>query len=56
MTEDGTPLPSFGSEMASKKKKSRRSMFKLEMKMHCYSLKNQDDALFNNSLKNLPFY
>ena len=50
----GTPLSSSDSEMASKEKKNRRPTFKIEMKMHCYSLKNQDDALLKNMPKNLP--
>ena len=49
--EDGTPSSSSDSEMASKEKKNRRSTFKIEMKMHCYSLKIDDDALLKNRSK-----
>ena len=43
------------SEMSSKENKNLCSAFEKEMKMHCYSLKNQDDALFNNSSKRPAF-
>ena len=48
MMENGIPLSSSDSEMASEEKKNCCSKFKIEMKMHCYSLKNQDDALIKN--------
>ena len=37
--------------MASKVKKNRRSVFEKKVKMHCYSVKAEDDALSNNSSK-----
>ena len=45
---DGTPLSSYDSEMASKAKKNRRSTFEKRMKTHCYSLKAEDYVLFKN--------
>ena len=45
---DGTPSLSSRSKMASKKNKNRCSTFKIKIKMHCYYLKIDDDALFNN--------
>ena len=56
MMDDETPSSSSDSEMSSKEKKNRRSAFKIEIKMHCLSLKKQDDSLFNNSSKSLPLY
>ena len=51
MMYDGTSLSSSDSEMGSKENKNRRSTFKIELNMHFYSLKNQDDALFKNRSK-----
>ena len=45
---DGTPLSSSNSEMASKAKKNRRDTFENKTKTHCYSLRTQNDALFKN--------
>ena len=36
---------SSDSAMTSKQKKNLRATFKIQMKIHCLSLKNQDDAL-----------
>ena len=50
----GTPLSSYDSEMASKVQKI--SVPRLEInKMHCYYIKNQDDALFKNRSKRPAF-
>ena len=49
--DDGTPSSCSDSEMAYKVKKNPRYTFKIKTKMHFYSLKNQDDALFKNSYK-----
>ena len=51
--DNGTHSSSSDYEMASKEKENRRATF--EKKMHCYSLKNQDDALFRNSPKRPAF-
>ena len=56
MMEDGTPSLSSNFEMAFQERKNRRSRFKIEMKMHCFSLKIQDDALFKNRQKKLSLY
>ena len=56
MIDDGTLSLSSDSEISSKEKKNRRSTFKIDMKIHCLSLKKQNDALFNNRPKNLPLY
>ena len=41
-------LSSSDSAMTSKEKKNRRATFKIQMKIHCLSLKAEDDALFKN--------
>ena len=45
------PSPSSDSATTFKRKKNRRDMFKYQMKKYCLSLKELDDAIFNNSLK-----
>ena len=45
MMENGTPSSSSDSEISAKEKKKRRSTLKIQTKMHCLSLKAQDDAL-----------
>ena len=52
---DGTPLLSSDSEMASKVKKNHRATFEKYNKMHCYSLEIDDDALFKNMSKRPAF-
>ena len=52
---DGTPSSSSRSKMASKKNKNRCSTFKIKIKMHCYYLKIDDDALFKNGSKRPAF-
>ena len=44
---DGTPLSSSDSEMASKVKKNRHFTFE-KINMSCYSLKIDSDVLFEN--------
>ena len=46
--DDGTPLSSSDSEMESTVKKNRRSTLEKIIKMYCYYLKAEDDALFKN--------
>ena len=45
MMENGTPSSSSDSEISAKENKNHRSTFKIQTKMHCLSLKAQDDAL-----------
>ena len=51
--DDGIHLSSFDSAMKSKEKKNRRATFKIQIKIHCLSLKADDNAMFNNSPKTL---
>ena len=44
--DDGIPSSSSDSAMTSKKKKNRRSTFKIQMKKYCLYLKAKDYALF----------
>ena len=52
---DGTPLSSSDSEMASKVKKNFRSTFEKEIKMQCYPLRTQYGSLFKNRSKRPAF-
>ena len=56
MTENGIPSLTSDYKMKSKEKKNFRATFKTEKKIHCLSLKAEDDALFKNSSKNLPLF
>ena len=55
MLDDGTTLLSSDSSMAPKERKNLRSTFKIEIKIHCYSLKNKDEKMFKNRSKNPAF-
>ena len=48
MMDNGIPLLSSDSAMTSKENKNRRATFKIKIKIHCLSLKAEDDTLFNN--------
>ena len=48
-------MSSSDSAMTPKEKKNRRAMFKIQMKKHCLSLKENDDALFKISPKRPAF-
>ena len=50
MMNNGTHLSSSGSKMASKVKKIAVPRLK-KIKVHCYYIKTQDDALFKNRSK-----
>ena len=56
MMEDGIPSSFSDYSMTSKEKKNCRATFKIKMKIHCRSLKTDDDTLFTNRKKNLPLY
>ena len=49
--DDGIPSSSSDSEMTSKRKKKFHATFKIQMKIHCLSLKTYDGALFKNGKK-----
>ena len=51
MMNDGIPSSSSDSEITSKENKNRRATFKIQMKIHCLSLKSEDDALFKDRFK-----
>ena len=48
MMDDGIPMSSSDSAMASKENKYFHDKFKFQMKMHCSSLKDHDDTLFKD--------
>ena len=48
MMNDGIPLSSSDTVMTSKEMKNCCATFKIQMKIHCLSLKSEDDALFQN--------
>ena len=52
---NGTPLLSSYSEMKPREKKNRPSTLEIKIKIHCYYLKTQDDALFKNRSKRPAF-
>ena len=52
---DGTPLSSSDFEMAYKVKKNRNAAFDKKIKINCYSLKVEYDALFKNMSRRPAF-
>ena len=56
MMDDVIPLFYSDSTITSKEKKNLHATFKIKMKIHCRSLKADDDALFTKRKKNLPLY
>ena len=48
MMDNGIPLLSSDSAMTSKENKNCRATFKIKIKIHCLSLKAEDDTLFKN--------
>ena len=55
MMEDRIPSSSSDSAMTSKEKKNPYAAFKIQIKIHCLSLKAEYDALFNNGFKKTTF-
>ena len=55
MMEDRIPSSSSDSAMTSKEKKNPYAAFKIQIKIHCLSLKAEDDALFKNRSKRPVF-
>ena len=45
---NGIYFSSSDSAMTSKENKNRRATFKIKIKIHCLSLKAEDDTLFKN--------
>ena len=56
MMDNGVPSSSSDSAMTSKEKKNLCATFKIQIKIHCLYLKEEDDAMFNNTSKNLSLY
>ena len=53
--ENGITSSSSDSEMPPNRKEIRHATFKIQMKIHCYSLKAEHYALFKNRLKKPAF-
>ena len=56
MMDDEIPSSSSDYAMTSKEKKNQHATFKINIKIHCLSLKSEDDALSKKRLKTLPLY
>ena len=54
MMDNGIPLLSSDSAMTSKEGKNSRATFNTQIKIYCFSLKVEDDALFSNRSKTCP--
>ena len=54
--DNGIPLPSSDSTITSKENKNISATFKIQMKIHCLSLKSKDDALFKSRSKTSAFF
>ena len=56
MMDNAITSLSSNSAMTPKEQKNLRAMFKIQMKIHCGSLKSEDGALFNNRFSKLTLY
>ena len=53
--DDGITLSSSDYAMTSNKNKNSHSTFKIHIKVHCLSIKSEDDVLFKIRLKETAF-